>query len=220
MTPTQPNSTEWLVRLPAEPTPRAVPTAEAVLVGVRDGEWEPTDEVRGPGERMWMPIEEHPAFADAVAEMGPPPKEPEDETHLDMNPLIDVALVLLIFFILTATVTSLRRTIEVSPPQDDKAASQIVSPDKLQERAFTLIVSLDEREEPVVKASTGPGSERVIAFDELEKGLAEVVKSTGRKEMILKMQNDVRWKTEVQIRSEATKAGVTMIYMPDKKLPQ
>ena len=219
MTPTQPAPTDWHVRQPSEPTPRAVPTAEAVLVGIRDGEWEPTDEVRGPGERMWIPIEEHPAFADAVAEMGPPPPEPVDETHLDMNPLIDVALVLLIFFILTATVTSLRRTIEVSPPQPEDGGNPNPTQKDLENRTFTLIVSLDERDEPIVKLSVGAGSEQVVAFDELEKKLTEVVNSTGRKEMILKMHNDLRWKTEVQIRSDATKAGVTMIYMPEKKLP-
>ena len=70
-----PTPTDWLVRLSADPTPRPVPTPLAVLEGLREGEWETTDEVRGPGERLWVPIEEHPAFADAVAEMGPPPKE-------------------------------------------------------------------------------------------------------------------------------------------------
>lgn len=219
MTPTQPTPTDWLVRQSGDPTPRPVPTAEAVLVGVRDGDWETTDEVRGPDERVWVPIEEHPAFADAVAEMGPPPPEPVDETHLDMNPLIDVALVLLIFFILTATVSSLRRTIEVSPPQPEDSGARPPSQKALEDRTFTLIVSLDEREEPTAKVTTG-SSEQVIAFDELEKKLTEVVKSTGRKEMILKMHNDLRWKTEVQIRSAATEAGVTMIYMPEKKLPK
>ena len=47
--------------------------------------------------------------------MGPPPGEAPDETRLDMNPLIDVALVLLIFFILTTTYESLRRAIDLPP---------------------------------------------------------------------------------------------------------
>ena len=46
----------------------------------------------------------------------PPPKHPEDETRLDMNPLIDVALVLLIFFMLTTTYEELRK--EFNPPRD------------------------------------------------------------------------------------------------------
>jgi biopolymer transport protein ExbD len=209
--------TDWLVRLTADPTPKPVPTPAAVLEGVREGEWETTDEVRGPGERLWVPIEEHPAFADAVAEMGPPPKEQEDETHLDMNPLIDVALVLLIFFILTATVATLRRTIELPAPQDETTGAQQLTKDKLEDRTFTVTVTLDDRSEPVVKVSTNSGSEKVVAYDDIEKELKDVVNSTGRKEMILQMANDVTWKTSVRIHSAATDAGVRKLYMPEKK---
>lgn len=209
--------TDWLVRLSADPTPRPVPTPAAVLDGLREGDWETTDEVRGPGERLWVPIEEHPAFADAVAEMGPPPPEPVDETHLDMNPLIDVALVLLIFFILTATVATLRRTITLPPPQPEEGQSQAPPKEALQDRTFTVTVTLDERGEPVVKVSTSAGTERVVAYADIEKELTAVVKSTGRKEMILKMSNDVVWDVFVQINSAATAAGVLQLHMPEKR---
>lgn len=212
-----PSPTDWLVRQSADPTPKPVPTPTAVLEGLREGEWETTDEVRGPGERLWVPIEEHPAFADAVAEMGPPPREQEDETHLDMNPLIDVALVLLIFFILTATVATLRRTIELPPPQQDGGGSPAPTQQDLQDRTFTVTVTLDDREQPIVKVSTSAGSEKVVAYEDIEKELTEVVKSTGRKEMILKMANDVVWESSVRIHSAATEAGVRAIYMPEKK---
>ncbi len=214
MTPTSPS--DWLVRLSADPNPRPVTTPEAVLVGVRDGDWEPSDEVRGPGDRMWLPIEEHPLFADAISGMGPPPPEPVDETTLDMNPLIDVALVLLIFFILTATVQTLRRTIEVPPPNVEAAGSPRPKQEDLQDRTFTLTVTLDEREEPILKATTN-SSERVIAYDRLEKELTEVVKSTGRNEMILKIHPDVLWEVSVRIHSAATEAGVRGVYIPEKK---
>lgn len=214
MTPTSP--TDWLVRLSADPNPRPVPTPEAVLEGVRDGDWEPSDEVRGPGDRMWVPIEEHPLFADAISGMGPPPPEPVDETTLDMNPLIDVALVLLIFFILTATVQTLRRTIEVPPPNVEDKGAPVPKQADLQDRTFTLTVTLDEREEPILKATTNT-SERVIAYDRLEKELTEVVKSTGRNEMILQIHPDVLWEVSVRIHSAATDAGVRGIYIPERK---
>ncbi len=214
MPPTQPTPTDWLVRLSADPTPRPVPTPAAVLDGLREGEWETTDEVRGPGERLWVPIEEHPAFADAVAEMGPPPPEAADETTLDMNPLIDVALVLLIFFIITATVATLRRTIALPPPQSPESGAP--KEEQLQDRTFTVTVTLDERKLPVVKVSTSGGAERVIAYEDIVKELTDVVRSTGRKEMILKMANDVVFDVFVQINSAATQAGVTNLHLPDK----
>lgn len=210
MTPLPP--TAWLVRPVGDPSPRPLDAPEQVLDGLRDGDWEPSDEVRGPGERLWVPIEEHPAFADAVAAMGPPPAEPEDETKLDMNPLIDVALVLLIFFILTATVATLRRTIDVPPPQADGAAAREVQKQDIEDRVFTVTVTLDEQEQPVVQIE-----QRVILFERLTEELKEVVRATGRKEMYLKMQNDVTWETEVQIRSAAAAAAVNQIHMPSKK---
>ena len=64
---------------------------------------EPTDEVRGPGATAWVAIENHPQLAEVVADLEPPPRAHDDETHLDMNALIDVCLVLLIFFMMTTT---------------------------------------------------------------------------------------------------------------------
>lgn len=214
MTPTSP--IEWLVRQSADPNPRPVPTPEAVLEGVRDGDWEPSDEVRGPGDRMWVPIEEHPLFADAISGMGPPPPEPVDETTLDMNPLIDVALVLLIFFILTATVTTLRRTIDLPALTPEEAATKVPKQSDLQDRAFTLTVTLDERGDPILKATTNT-SERVLAYDRIEKELEEVVKSTGRNEMILKVHPDVDWQVWATIYSAATLAKVQHIHVPGPK---
>ena len=87
--------------------------------GLRDGAWEPTDEVMGPGDRAWVAIENHPQFADVVADLEPPPPHGHpDETHLDMNALIDVCLVLLSFFILTTTYAN--RVQKVVPIPMDK----------------------------------------------------------------------------------------------------
>lgn len=211
MTPTQPNPTAWLVRLSDDPEPRSFDAPEKVLDGLREGDWEPTDEVRGPGERMWVPIEEHPVFADAVAGMGPPPAEPEDEARLDMNPLIDVALVLLIFFILTATVSTLRRTIDVPPPAPDQEGKPLPKLDDIRDQVFTVTVTLDEQGKPVVQIE-----QRVILFDRLVEELKDVT-AKGRKEMYLMMSNDVDWETDVKIRSAATEAGVRTVHVPPKK---
>src|SRR5437763_13671333 len=94
-------------------------TADDVLDGVREDVWDPSDEVTGPDDPEWVALEQHPVFAQAMADYEPPPpKHPEDETKLDMNPLIDVALVLLIFFMLTTTYEDLRK--EFNPPVGDR----------------------------------------------------------------------------------------------------
>lgn len=89
-------------------------SATQVLEGLQEGVWTPADEVRGAGEPRWFPLEEHPYFAEAVADFEPPKKVKRvGEDNLDMNPLIDVALVLLIFFILTTTYDALRKVMDM-----------------------------------------------------------------------------------------------------------
>ena len=58
----------WFVRQEGSPTAVSVPSESEVLAGLRDGNWLPTDEVRGPDDVEWRPIEAHPTFAEAAAE--------------------------------------------------------------------------------------------------------------------------------------------------------
>jgi biopolymer transport protein ExbD len=113
----------WNVRHQGSPNATGNLSAQQVLEGMREGIWEPTDEVRADNEMKWQPLEEHPFFAEAVADLEPPPKYVEAETHLDMNPLIDVALVLLIFFILTTTYEALRQVMDM--PQMSRSGQQL-----------------------------------------------------------------------------------------------
>ena len=100
----------WSVR--HEGSPRVIEglTVEQIAEGLRENSWETTDEVRGPNDAEWRPLENHPQFAELAFELEPPPRrEGDDETRLDMNPLIDVCLVLLIFFMLTTTYAALQK---------------------------------------------------------------------------------------------------------------
>ena len=63
----------WHVRHEGSPAAAELPSAQRVVEGLRDGDWEPTDEVRGPADHGWVAIEDHPQFAEAVADMEPPP---------------------------------------------------------------------------------------------------------------------------------------------------
>ena len=98
----------WKVRQEGSPQVREGLSTAQVLTGLEEGEWAPTDEVRGPDDRDWVRFEDHPAFADAVA-LEPLPSPNDDETHVDMTPLIDVAMVLLVFFILIFTYSVLEK---------------------------------------------------------------------------------------------------------------
>src|SRR5205823_4768899 len=94
----------WQLRHEGSPQALEALTLQQIAEGLRDGLWEPTDEVKGPGEQTWQAIENHPQLAEIAEEIEAPPLlRREEGTHLDFNALIDVCLVLLIFFILTTT---------------------------------------------------------------------------------------------------------------------
>lgn len=185
--------TAWQVRKEGSPEVLALPNAGEVLTGLRDGNFLPTDEVKGPTDTEWLSIEAHPTFAEAAAEIDPPADEEVDDSHLDMNPLIDVCLVLLIFFILTITYASVERALDVPEDTSDEKAAPQVQLNDIKDRVFKVIVKMDG-ERPVIKIE---GKE--VAKDQLFKEMESVINSTGRKEMVLDIDRDVPWGVETAV---------------------
>ena len=97
----------WRIRHEGSPVSLDDLSLPEIVEGLQDGHWEPTDEVMGPDDREWVAIENHPQLAEAAAELEPPPPRTyDDETRLDFNALIDVTLVLLIFFMIVLSLAS------------------------------------------------------------------------------------------------------------------
>ena len=113
----------WKVRHEGSPKHVGNLSLAQVQQGLLDGAWEPTDEVWGPQDRGWIAFENHPVFAELAEDLQPPPKSSDDEeTNIDMNALIDVCLVLLIFFMLATTYVSLQKIMpaaQVSPEDEE-----------------------------------------------------------------------------------------------------
>jgi biopolymer transport protein ExbD len=195
----------WQIRFESTGSVLAADSPQRVLDGLRSGEWEISDEVRGPGDEDWRPIEDHPAFADAVSELEPPRVEPPDETKLDMNPLIDVALVLLIFFILTATYASLKRSIEVPPEPDDKSGRQTTA-EQLKDKAFNVTVWM-QGDTPRIKVE-----DKVIDPGELEQTFKDQVRNSNRRQLILAVEGSVPWGVEAAVHDAAKAAEIEQIY--------
>ncbi len=184
----------WLVRKEGAPAAVKVPTATDVLSGLRDGNWLPTDEVRGPADADWRTIESHTTFAEAAEEIEPPKPEVADETNLDMNPLIDVCLVLLIFFILTITYASLERAIDIPAENPDKKGpTERVEIKDIRDRVFVVTAKMDG-EKAVVRIEKD-----VVPIQQLAAEMKKIIATTGRKEMVLDIEPDVPWGTETAI---------------------
>lgn len=206
----------WHVRKEGSPsaTAAAVPTAEEVAHGLRDGVWLPTDEVRGPGEKAWTQLELHPVFAEAAAEQeGHGPAE-ADETHLDMNPLIDVCLVLLIFFILTISYESLERSISIpeTAPEDKGAAVPKVNLKDIRDRVFIVSAAMDG-EKVAVKLE-----KEAVPIEQLQGRMKDVMNKTGRSEMLFDLDTDVPWGVQTTILDAAKGNGVHNVLLRPRQV--
>jgi biopolymer transport protein ExbD len=194
----------WQMRREGSPHATSGLTANQVLEGLKEGVWEVSDEVRGPKDIKWTPLESHPFFEEALADLEEPVRHSDLEEHLDMNPLIDVALVLLIFFILTTSYEALRKVIEM--PTASKKQHKVISTEDAKAR-FVL-----------VKASRVEGGKVLYKVDEqeveerfLEDAFRRAVLQ-GRKDMIIDAEN-VTWGTVTNIMDAGKAAEINSFKM-------
>jgi biopolymer transport protein ExbD len=197
----------WSVR--HEGSPRSIDGLNDadVVTGLEDGLWEATDEVKGSEETEWVALERHPRFAEIVYDLEPPrPRRAEDETRLDMNPLIDVTLVLLIFFILTTSYAALQRFLD-SPKQSSTKVEGLpqYSPQKLAE--FTIkVTARREKGKSVIHVE-----DQVVEPADLVPVIRRFVKDKRKTALWLDIADDVKYGTEIQIRDAAKGTGVDRI---------
>ncbi len=198
----------WSVR--HEGSPRTIDglTPQQVLAGLRDGLWEPTDEVKGPGEPAWVPIEDHRLFAEAAAELEPPPVQTyDDETRLDMNPLIDVCLVLLVFFILTTSYAVLQKQLEAPAASKDKVAAIPKLKKDQMEQAILVTVKM-ESGRPVVRVE---GNE--VPIENLLAELRKLTRSTSKTTLLLEHDDEVTQGLVVRVQDLAKGAGLDRVQL-------
>lgn len=190
----------WSVRHAGSPESVDGLTAADVLDGVREEIWDPTDEVIGPDDPDWVPLEQHPVFAQAMAEYEPPPpRHHEDETKLDMNPLIDVALVLLIFFMLTTTYQELRK--EFNPPAGDRPNRPGRTTQTELQKTTVRVSARMENDQPVFRVE-----DEVVAQKDLEARFIEYKEKLGHNVLAMDVAPDVLWKYVVAIQDAAAGA--------------
>lgn len=201
----------WSVRHAGSPDSVNGLTAEDVLDGVKEEVWDPSDEVMGPNDPDWVPLEQHPVFARAMADYDPPPpKHPEDETKLDMNPLIDVALVLLIFFMLTTTYEELRK--EFNPPGRESSNQGNTATDPELKRTTIRVTATMEGDKPVYRIEG-----EIVEEKNLEARFVELRESTGHDKLAMEVDKQVPWRAVVAIQDAAAGAKFQEIIRIERK---
>lgn len=200
----------WLVRPEGSENPIALASAADVLTALREGILRPTDDVKGPHDAAWTSIESHHDFEEAAEELEPKPPE-ADDSHLDMNPLIDVCLVLLIFFILTITVASLERAIDVPDSNPEGEAVKPLHVNDIKDQVFRVTAKMDG-EKLVLLIEKEP-----TTLDEIEDRMKRVIDKSGRKQMLLDIDGNVPWGTQTAILDAAKGNGVHRIFYHPRK---
>jgi biopolymer transport protein ExbD len=181
-----------------------------VVEGLQDGKWEPTDEVMGPGESQWLPIESHPQLAELAADLEPPQRqEPEDESRIDMNALIDVCLVLLIFFMITTTYAALQKRMDAPDLSKKGPESKMrkITKEEVKNQMVTVNVKM-EGGKPVIYVEDKP-----VQLENLESTLRQFVRNTARTQLCLSYDDKVPHGTVVAIQDAAKEARLDQVLM-------
>lgn len=214
----------WQVRHQGSPRVVKDLTLEQVIDGLRDGLWEPTDEVLGPGEAAWVPIESHPQLEEVALDLEPPLTRPhEDETKLDMNALIDVTLVLLIFFILTTTrATALQKMVPLPTiTSDAKKGTKVYRAEQVEKYMVRVQATAGADQQPVIRIIDSAGNKDLDVL-QADGKTVDVEKLRGKFEpyvrvnpLKIEMALDARgvsWGTVVAIQDAAKGAGIRVVH--------
>jgi biopolymer transport protein ExbD len=213
-------STSWQIRHEGSPQARSGLTLAQIVAGLRDGAWESTDEVMGPGDRAWVAIENHPQLAEVAADLEPPPpRVHEDETNLDMNALIDVCLVLLIFFMLTTSyVAAVQKVVPLPGVSEDRKKPAVVHfPPQQVQSMIRVEARMDKDGKPTIRVqnqlvSVLRDDGKTIDGVRLKNVLQPFVSGQPQKTEVLLDAHGIPWGMVVAIQDAAKAAGVTVIH--------
>jgi biopolymer transport protein ExbD len=203
----------WKVRHEGSPSALSDLTLEQVAEGLADGRWEPTDEVMGPNDKSWVPIESHPQLEAIAAELEPPPpRHYDDETRLDMNALIDVCLVLLIFFILTTSYAVIQKQLEAPGVTASEVGPPVITTAMVKEQMVFVKVRMEDGK-PIIMVE-----DRVIDPNNLESDLRSFLKATKKTRLLLQIEDDVPHSVMVAVQDAAKGAGMEKVSLviPEK----
>lgn len=200
----------WKVRHAGSPKPVEGLSLGQIVEGLQDEKYDPADEIMGPGDRQWVTIDTHPKLAELVYEMDEARDkvvegEDPEEQRIDMNPLIDVCLVLLVFFILATALSVMEKVLDIPQSKQEQAGKVRVVKQEDIISSTIMIQALKEGGRTVVKIENKP-----VPIENLQNNLDAMVKDTRKLELIIEAQG-VEWETIVAIIDAAGAVGIKKV---------
>lgn len=170
----------WTLRHQGSPQQVANLTLAKIVEGLQDGTCDVTDEVMGPGDTRWLAIEDHPKLAEIVEELETVQGVVEEESGLDLNALIDVCLVLLIFFILTTSYEILEKVLQMPKSRTDDPGGVKVVAEAQVEQTMIKVRARQDAGKPQIWVE-----DKAVAEGELQGVLTSLARQSQKTEMLL-----------------------------------
>ena len=159
------------------------------------------DEIRKEGETAWKTLLDYTEFDDAFS-VKSSIKHDEDE-NIDMNALIDVCLVLLVFFILLTSYAKLVQHLEAAKTNPDSKIPSITT------------TQADQKTKVVIKTEAGKTlfyiNEQVVESENLTTALKASARKLKSKDLILFYSDDVPYQAVISIQDAARAADFQQI---------
>lgn len=198
----------WRLRHEGSPQPIPQPlTSEQIVDGLKDGVYATSDEVRGPGDPKWIKLESHPHFAEVseVIEAVENEKAHEaEDNNIDMNPLIDVCLVLLVFFILATTISVMEKVLRLPANPQENKKPPVLTED--QAKKYIMLKITKKGPATVFDVNGYEATSDVTLVRELERLVRE-----GKTELILDIAPGVEFNAYALAVDSATQARITKV---------
>jgi biopolymer transport protein ExbD len=176
----------------------------ALAQAVSDGAWSEESQVRGPQDRAWVPIGDHPQLQDVLPPRAPFAAKAAEDVEMDMTPMIDVTFQLIIFFMITATFV-VQKTLDMPDPTADQQTAAAL-PTLSQLQAENIVVTLRGGGEVEVDG-------RVVPMDQLTEALREASrKNPDNVELILDVEDQVEYETVVRVIDGAAGAQIEKVH--------
>ena len=159
------------------------------------------DEIRKEGETAWKTLLDYPEFEEAFSSKSTTKQENDD--NIDMNALIDVCLVLLVFFILLTSYAKLVQHLESAKTNPDSKIPSISNS------------QADQKTKVVIKTEAGKTifyiNEKVVENDNLTSALKASARKLKNKDLILYYSDDVPYQSVISIQDAARAADFQQI---------
>lgn len=199
----------WRVRADDDQGDGKAVSLDRLSSAIENGVWNERDQARGPQDRVWRLIGEHPQLEEFV-----PPKplfrsRSSEEAEMDMTPMIDVTFQLLIFFMIAATYV-VQKTLDVPKSDPSQEGTGAVTMQELEKNNLIVKLAADRSVTVQGKAAT---------LDTLMDALRAAVRENQQSEMVLDADDQVDHQSVIKALDAAAGAKIEKVHFVSRVGP-